>query len=50
MPLLIKGGRVITATDDDQLDIYCESETIPRLEPSIDASSLPFPTLLQPQR
>ncbi len=40
MPLLIKGGRIITATDDDRADIYCESETITRIEPSIDASTL----------
>ena len=40
MPLLIKGGRVITATDDDHLDIYCQGETITRLEAGIDTSSV----------
>lgn len=41
MPLLITNGRVITATDDYQADIYCAGETITRIEPSIDAQSLP---------
>ncbi|MEZ6243265.1 MAG: dihydropyrimidinase [Phycisphaerales bacterium] len=41
MGLLIKGGRVITATDDDRADVYCEGETISRIEPSIDPASLP---------
>ncbi len=40
MPLLIKGGRVITATDDDHLDIYCQGETITRLEANIDPASV----------
>ncbi len=40
MPLLIKGGRVITATDDQRLDIYCEGETITRLEPDIDPAAV----------
>jgi len=44
MPLLIKNGRIITATDDYCADIYCEDETITRIEPSIDASSLPADT------
>lgn len=44
MPLLIKNGRIITATDDYHADIYCESETITRIEPSIDPSSLPEST------
>jgi dihydropyrimidinase len=41
MPLLIQNGRVITATDDYQADVYCAGETITRIEPSIDAKSLP---------
>lgn len=41
MPLLIKGGRIITATEDYVADIYCEGETITRIDKSIDASSLP---------
>jgi dihydropyrimidinase len=44
MPLLIKNGRIITATEDYCADIYCEDETITRIEPSIDASSLPADT------
>jgi dihydropyrimidinase len=41
MPLLIKNGRIITATDDYSADVYCAGETITRIEPSIDAKSLP---------
>ncbi|TVQ30173.1 MAG: dihydropyrimidinase [Phycisphaeraceae bacterium] len=41
MPLLINGGRIVTATDDFTADIYCENETISRIEPGIDAASLP---------
>jgi dihydropyrimidinase len=44
MPLLIKNGRIITATDDYCADIYCEDETITRIEPSINAASLPADT------
>lgn len=44
MPLLIKNGRVITATDDYCADIYCEGETITRIESGIDESSLPNET------
>ena len=40
MGLLIKGGRVITHADDYQADIYCEGETITRIEPAIDQASL----------
>ncbi|MCA9302738.1 MAG: dihydropyrimidinase [Phycisphaerales bacterium] len=38
MALLIKNGRVITATDDFHADIYCEGETISRIEPTISES------------
>jgi len=41
MPLLIHGGRIITATDDYQADIYCQGETISRIEPGIDPKTLP---------
>ena len=41
MSLLIQHGRIITATDDYSADIYCAGETITRIEPSIDARSLP---------
>lgn len=36
MALLIRGGRVITATEDFTADVYAESETITRIEPRID--------------
>lgn len=39
MSLLIKNGRIITATDDYTADIYCDGEAITRVERSIDASS-----------
>ncbi|MBX3389658.1 MAG: dihydropyrimidinase [Phycisphaeraceae bacterium] len=39
MPLLIKNGRVITASDDYVADIYCAADTITRIEKSIDAKS-----------
>lgn len=41
MPLLIKNGRIITATDDYMADIYCAGETITRIETSIDPASVP---------
>jgi dihydropyrimidinase len=41
MPLLIRHGRVITATDDYTADIYCAGETISRIEPTIDPQALP---------
>ena len=41
MALLIKAGRIITATDDYVADIFCAGETITRIEKSIDAKSLP---------
>lgn len=44
MPLLIKNGRIITATEDYKADIYCADETITRIEKSIDASKLPKKT------
>jgi dihydropyrimidinase len=44
MPLLIKNGRIITATDDYRADIYCADETITRIEKSIDEGKLPKKT------
>jgi dihydropyrimidinase len=44
MPLLIKGGRIVTATDDYTADIYCQGETITRIEPAIDPQGLPAGT------
>ena len=44
MPLLIKNGRIITATDDYRADIYCAGEQITRIEKSIDESKLPKKT------
>jgi len=41
MGVLIKGGRIVTATDDYIADIYCENENITRIEPSIGLASLP---------
>jgi len=40
MPLLIKNGRIITATDDYRADIYAAEDTITRIERSIDESKL----------
>ena len=40
MALLIKGGRIITATEDYVADIYCAGETITRIEKNVDAASL----------
>src|SRR3954462_11076534 len=44
MPLLIKHGRIITATEDYKPDIYCAEETITRIEKSINESKLPKKT------
>lgn len=44
MPLLIRNGRIITATDDYETDIYCADETITRIEKSIDSRDLPGDT------
>jgi dihydropyrimidinase len=41
MALLIRNGRVITASEDFIADIYCADETITRIERSIDPKSLP---------
>ena len=41
MALLIRGGRIITATDDYTADIYCRDETITRIDAKIDPRTLP---------
>jgi dihydropyrimidinase len=41
MPLLIRGGRIITAADDLRADIYCQGETVSRIERDIDPRTLP---------
>ena len=41
MALLIKNGRIVTATDDYHADVYCAGETITRIESSIDPGSVP---------
>ncbi|MFO0827094.1 MAG: dihydropyrimidinase [Phycisphaerales bacterium] len=41
MPLLVKNGRIVTATDAWDADIYCAGESIARIEQSIDARALP---------
>lgn len=40
MPLLIKNGRVVTATDDRVADVYAEGETITRIDRDIHPSSV----------
>lgn len=40
MALLIKGGRVITSTEDRLVDIYCQSDAISLIEREIDPSTL----------
>jgi dihydropyrimidinase len=40
MALLIRGGRIITATDDFVADIFCAGETITRIAPDLDAVTL----------
>ncbi|MDQ3518406.1 MAG: dihydropyrimidinase [Gemmatimonadota bacterium] len=41
MPLLVRNGRIITATDDYVADIYCAGETVTRIEPDISPETLP---------
>ena len=41
MPLLITNGRIVTAIDDYVADIYCEGESITRIDPRIDPASVP---------
>jgi dihydropyrimidinase len=40
MSLLIRNGRIVTASDDYVADIYCEDQTIARIEARIDPSSV----------
>jgi dihydropyrimidinase len=44
MSLLITEARVITASDDRRADVLVDGETIVRIEPRIDPSSLPSDT------
>lgn len=44
MGLLIKGGRVITASEDHGVDILTEGETISRIAVGIDPATLPEET------
>src|SRR5438445_7109720 len=37
MPLLIKNGQIVTASEKYVADIYCENETIRRIEPNLSA-------------
>jgi len=37
MPLLVKNGEIITASERYRADIYCEGETITRIGPALDA-------------
>ena len=36
MSLLIKNGEIVTATEQFVADIFCDDETITRIEPKID--------------
>ncbi len=40
MALLIRNGRIITATDDYKADIYCAGETVTRIESAIDPKGI----------
>ncbi|MDZ4831083.1 MAG: dihydropyrimidinase [Phycisphaerae bacterium] len=44
MPLLIKNGHIVTASDAWDADIYCADESVTRIERSIDVRSLPANT------
>lgn len=41
MPLLVKNARIVTATADYTADIYCERDTITRIDRTIDQWTLP---------
>ena len=38
---MIRNGRIVTATDDYQADIFCAGETITRIKESIEPTTLP---------
>jgi dihydropyrimidinase len=38
MPLLIRNGQIVTASDSYRADIYCEDETIARIGPELEAA------------
>ncbi|MHC4990073.1 MAG: amidohydrolase family protein, partial [Planctomycetota bacterium] len=41
MSILVKNGRIVTATDDYVADVYCAGETITRIEAGIDPATVP---------
>ncbi len=41
MSLLIRNGRIVTATDDYTADVYCAGETVTRIEARIDPAGVP---------
>ena len=44
VPILIRGGTIVTADEQRVADVYAEGETITRIEPTIDPKSLPRAT------
>ncbi len=46
MSILIKSGRIITATDDYAADVYCADDKITRIETDIDPASVPEAELI----
>jgi dihydropyrimidinase len=38
MPLLIRNGQIVTASDSYRADIYCEDETISKIGPDLEAA------------
>ena len=41
MAVLIKGGRIITACDDYHADVFCEADTVTRIERDVRPNSCP---------
>src|SRR5215468_3537025 len=41
MALLIKNGRIVTATEGYHADIFCAGETVTRIEKGIDVAACP---------
>src|SRR5262249_53743018 len=41
MALLIKNGRIVTATEEYHADIFCAGGTVTRIEKGIDAAACP---------
>ncbi len=40
MPLLIRSGQIVTASDSFVADIYCEDETITRIGPGLEVAAI----------